>query len=516
MYEAYQLENCPKGYNEDQDKCILPEETYKRTLNALKNAFPKLTFTLKELRSNEFFSVYDFDDGLLGSHGKGASKHQSIASAIMEYAERKSWYEYNMGKAKGFIRASYNELNEKMDMSTYKDLFKIQYFKDQEDTEKLLRDIPLYWVEAYNMTKKQPTLYPVNFVDILKSSNGLAAGNTKEECLTQALCELVEREHIDNFMIDPYNSKVKLIDHSTLKNPYLLKLLEWAKINKINVYFLDISNTIPVTTILVHYTDDNPPNDYTSSGDGYGTHNDPEKAMIRAFTEFLQGREAYIQDLPKNFNMTKGQWQTHLNLDFTRIINNAERISVKDCYHINHDDFKKDAESIINLLAEKGHEVVALDLTHKDLKVPVYRLLVPTFKTGDGFSPFARNQHFTITFLMKNALLDEQAWAYYNKHKHRIAELNEDCSELIHQVNIHMDSSFSVENTQKQFLEDNIFYKIMMPRDHMNIFKFTSYVKRNFNAAMEALGAIITSEPGDKITSLEQLAYGSQEKPEPS
>ncbi|MEI7942875.1 MAG: YcaO-like family protein, partial [Candidatus Riflemargulisbacteria bacterium] len=469
-----------------------------------------------ELPNNEFYSVYDFDDGLLGSHGKGASKYQSMASAIMEYAERKSWYEYNMGKAKGFIKASYNELKDKIDMSSYDDVFKIHYFKEILENEIILKDTPFYWVEAYNMTRNKPELYPVNYIDIMKSSNGLAAGNTKEEAITQGLCELIEREHIDSFLLDPYNARVRLIDHSSIINPYLLKLLEWAKIKKMQVYFLDISNDLPVTTIIVHCIDNNAPTVYTRTGNGYGTHNDPEKAMIRALTEFHQGRESYLKDVPKNFTMTKGQWQTHLILDFTRIINNAKTISAKDCFNINHDDFKKDAEKILSILKDKGHEVIALNLTHKDLKVPVYRLLIPKFKTGDEFSPFGRNQYYKICFLLKNGKVDDRAWEYYQKHKHQISEIDEESRELIKQVNRSIGSSINLEAQQRKMLQDDIIYKYMMPRNHIDLFKFSSYYKRDFFEAMKALWGINLVDSDDKTISSETDLNSAQEQQVPA
>lgn len=515
MYEAYKLQSCPKGYKEDQDKCILPEETYKNTFNALSKTFPELKYKLTELSSNEFYSVYDFDDGFLGSHGKGATKHQSMASAIMEYAERKSWYEFDMGKAKGFIKASYNYLKDKTDMSSYEDIFKVHYFTEKENTEKILRETDLYWVEAYNMTKNKPALYPVSYVDLLKSSNGLAAGNTKEEALTQGLCELIEREHIDNFLLDPFNEKVRLIDHSTIKNTYLLKLLDWAKIKGIKVYFIDISNTINVTTILAHYIDNDSPCIYTRTGDGYGTHNDPEMAMIRGLTEFLQGREAYINNFPKDFDMTKGQWQTRLMLDFDRIINNAKTISVKDCFHINSNDFKTDAEKILSILKQKGHEVIVLDLTHKDLKIPVYRLLIPKFKSGDEFSPYSRNQHYLVSYLIKNGRHEDKAWAYYLKYKNEINEINEENTELIRQINKHMDADINIEAHQRRLLEKDIIYHLLMPRNHIALFKFASYYKRNQLAAMNALFGITIVDDDGKTISTEMDLNSVLEQQEP-
>ncbi|MDD4527292.1 MAG: YcaO-like family protein [Candidatus Margulisbacteria bacterium] len=511
MHEDYILQSSPKGYSEDQDKSILPEETYQNAFYSLSKTFPDLNFTLTKLSNNEFYSVYDFDDGFFGSHGKGATQSQSMASAIMEYSERKSWYEFDMGKAKGFIKASYNYLKDKVDMGSYKDIFKIHYYTETESTEDILSGTDLLWVEGYNLTSDKPTLIPVNFTDLVKSSNGLAAGNTKEEAITQGLCELIEREHIDNFLLDPYNAKVRLIDHSTLNNPYLLKLLEWATIKGIQIYFIDISNTINVTTILVHAIDHNSPNIYSRSGDGYGTHNDPEKAMIRAFTEFLQGREAYVNNFPEDFDMTKGQWQTRLILDFTRIINNAKTISVKGCFHINSNDFKKDAEKILSILKQKGHEVIALNLTHKELKIPVYRLLIPTFKTGDEFSPFSRNQHYTVAFLLKNGRHDDKAWEYYLKYKKEITEINEESTELIRQINKHMGANIDIDARQKELLDKDVIYWLLMPRNHIVLFIFASYFTRAPLAAMSVLlGTTVVD--GDKAVTLPELELELSQK----
>lgn len=513
MYEAYQFTSSPKGYSEDQDKSISPEITYTTTLQALKKAFPDLKFNLTELKESEFYSVYDFDDGLLGTHGKGATKYQSMASAIMEYTERKSWLEYNFGKAKGFIKASYNELKEKIDMSCYKDMFKIHYYSDKEKNEELLKTIPLYWVEAFNLTTENPVLYPVNFIDLTRSSNGLAAGNTKEEAITQGLCELIEREHIDNFLIDPYNSKIKLIEQKDISNPYLINLLNWAKENNITVYFFDISNEISITTILAHYIDNNPPTAYTRTGNGYGTHPDPEKAMIRAFTEFLQGREGYLKDLPKEINIKKGNWQTHLNLDFTRIINNATKTSIKKCYNLNHDDFLYDLKKILSIFKQKKLDVIALDLTHPNIKIPVYRLLVPQFKTGDEFSSFARNQHYTINFLIKNARLDDMAWEYYNKYKKIMTEPNDEIKELISEIS-KIDPSISIPELIKKSEKDDLVFHLMMPRNHINLFKFAAYYKKDLESALKCLGAIIKKAPetDDETKLLEQdLSYDQNE-----
>ncbi len=496
MENPYIFNSSPKTYQEDQDKCMSPEETYKKIWGILHKVFPDTTFNLTELESNDYYSVYDFSDGKLSSHGKGAAKYQAMTSAIMEYLERKSWLDFNISKTKGFIKASYNKLSNIVQIPEYKNIFNVHYFDNKEETAELIKDIPLFWTEAYNLTKKTETLYPVNFIDFLHTSNGLATGNTKEEAITQGLCELIEREHIDNFLLAPYTMKTKLIDNSTIKNPYLLKLLEWGKINNIKISLLDISNSIPLCTIVANCIDDNPPISFTRKIQGYGAHTDPEKAMIRAITESLQAREGYIKIAPKDFDLAVGHWQTRLSIDFNRVMNNAELVPVKDCYNIANSDFKKEAEKIISILKKKGHEVIALNITHPDLKIPVYRLLIPTFKPGDEFSAFARNQHFIITSLFKNAGLDKKAKEYYSAHKDELSKLSkeEDCliSELSRVIK---DIDFDeIQNNFNDFVADDLIYKLMIPRDHMNSLRFANYAKNDMIAALNCLGVVNVDE----------------------
>ena len=44
--------------------------------------------------------------------------------------------------------------------------------------------------------------YPLNWHNILFTSNGLASGNTFEEAIVQGLCELVERENVYRLFVE--------------------------------------------------------------------------------------------------------------------------------------------------------------------------------------------------------------------------------------------------------------------------------------------------------------------------
>jgi ribosomal protein S12 methylthiotransferase accessory factor len=488
MNNLYTLELSQKNYQQDQDKNISPEETYANAFNKLREVFPDKEFILSELISNSYYSVYSFSDGALSSHGKGATKQQAMASAIMEFIERKSWLAFKLHSAKGFIQASYNDLIAHFDLSVYNDIFNVHYFSKQEETSILLKETPLYWVEAFNMTKKKATLYPINFFDLLKTSNGLAAGNSKEEAITQGICELIEREHLDNFLLDPYNNKIRIIEQTNLENTYLLDLLQYLNSNNIEVTFFDISNSLPVTTILAHLMDNKAEIKQIEKSDGYGAHLNPEKAMIRALTEAMQSREISKKNIAsKDFELTKANWQGRLNIDFKKIISDSKSIKIKNCVNITSNDFYKDIEKLISILQKKGHELIALNITHPLLQIPTFRLTIPSFKTGDEFSQFSRNEYYLITYLIKNSGNRTKAWEYYQKHKKQMIEINEETKEMLLAINKHLDDSLNMESFQNILLKDDILYNMFMPKEHINLFKFHSYIKNDMIEALNAL-----------------------------
>ena len=49
------------------------------------------------------------------------------------------------------------------------------------------------WVDGYSLTRRETVKVPINFVTYIHASNGIAAGNTMEEAMIQASCEIFER-----------------------------------------------------------------------------------------------------------------------------------------------------------------------------------------------------------------------------------------------------------------------------------------------------------------------------------
>jgi len=109
--KSFHLDSALKQYTYDQDKSLDPKMTYKKAFQALEKTFPEKEISLKVINAKDF-NIYDFGDGSLMSHGKGATQEQSKASAIMEFLERMSWLHFDYKNAPGHQKTSFNNLNQ--------------------------------------------------------------------------------------------------------------------------------------------------------------------------------------------------------------------------------------------------------------------------------------------------------------------------------------------------------------------------------------------------------------------
>jgi ribosomal protein S12 methylthiotransferase accessory factor len=72
-----------------------------------------------------------------------------------------------------------------------------------------------HWVDGYSVMQDKTVKVPINFIAYINASNGMAAGNTIEEALIQASCEVFER-YTQIQIIKP-EKVVPTVDKSTLE-----------------------------------------------------------------------------------------------------------------------------------------------------------------------------------------------------------------------------------------------------------------------------------------------------------
>jgi len=422
--DSFQLNSVMKSYKYDQDKYIHPKATYANAFRILKKYFPEKPFNLKELRSSDIISAFEFGDGFLTSRGKGATIEQSKASGIMEYCERFSWLNFDYKNAPGYMLKSFNDLKNEVNLEGIDKVFYISYSKNKQKLYELAKDIPFHWVQGYSLTNNRYTLYPINWNNLYQSTNGLASGNIKEETILQGICEIIERHNSAEFINNLSNIHTEIIDKDSIENEVLRNLLNLLKKHNIDIHLINATLGLKVSTIIACGIDNNPEIELLRTGYGYGCHTDPQKAIIRAVTEYCLGRETvYSKKNPLHkLKLEKGQWQFKLNIDLDKILNTSKIISYKDLPDLSNDDIKEEIFNTVKLLKENGFETIIIDKTHPLIKIPVYRIFVPGIAPGTSISTFEQNEHFQMVLAYFQGGQKDIAQKYYEEHFSEISQ----------------------------------------------------------------------------------------------
>lgn len=156
--------------------------------------------------------IYDADCPQCYANGKGTTKEQALASAYGEFCERLSlnhfFCDYYFGKtiAAGEFAHYPNErwLRLKPQDSSSGQLLNPEllafYNPTGELTEELLVDFNtgngargICCLPFQRLKDKALTYFPLNLLDNLYVSNGMASGNSQAEARVQAICEIIER-----------------------------------------------------------------------------------------------------------------------------------------------------------------------------------------------------------------------------------------------------------------------------------------------------------------------------------
>ncbi|MDL2269052.1 YcaO-like family protein [Desulfosarcina sp. OttesenSCG-928-A07] len=321
----------------------------------------------------------DIDCGALGytlsgtqtSYGRGVSVDKARVSCLMEVVERYSSFAgvdpthvRETRRPHPLVHGSLSSL--RSDGRHVLD-------PNQLNLEVPYRDEPLYWMAGEECTAagSRDIWVPVQCVFLFCNldertlfsglgSTGLASGNTIAEARLSALYELLER---DSEAVSPYHfSRCFRI---WAKNEKMAALLGDYQARGIHVQFQDISPAfgIPVCTAFVTGRDG-------TVFRGGGAHLDGKKAVLSALTEipypYPEGPPSApaIPDLP---------WLQYEDLpDFSTGIPDL------------------DLQIVEKTLAANGFSPIYVDITRKDLDIPVVRAIIPGFEIMADFDMYTR------------------------------------------------------------------------------------------------------------------------------
>ncbi|TFI52258.1 hypothetical protein BLD44_021460 [Mastigocladus laminosus UU774] len=352
-------------------------------------------------RSNDILSVYN---------GKGTNSLESKASAIMEAVER---YAASFPRDPDII-------------GSVSDLSRTERLLDLEEVNierfpRFTNDTPISWLHGYDLLNEEPVLvpaflacyYPLGNKEIppyaITTTNGLASGNSLEEAICHALCELIERDDWtmadlisfrlsraldlgtidesggDSIAAEWFQERFPNVDLTTLPEQAqsLIALYEEAGLE---IKIKNITSALGIPSfigIVVEYIADS----FSHSHFGLGTHPDAEVAVVRCITEVAQSRVVDIHamrediampDQTVNKSMLHVKRKSRINPDTWYFKESQNRVSMKDISSFHSNDVMADTRLMLDRLNREGLEqVIVVDLSPPDVPATVVRVIIP-------------------------------------------------------------------------------------------------------------------------------------------
>lgn len=303
-------------------------------------------------------------EGIQTCYGRGLTMERADASYSMEMAERFSSYA-NFGPkgVLGYAReyplvfGAYDELSERA-VNPADIRLEVPYAGQK-----------LHWIEGY-APDGEPILVPAQFIFLFCNldeqslfsalgSTGLASGNTPAEAKVAALTEVIERDSDATMLYHPDRCfKVETDD------PEIGKLLENYREDGIDVWFMDMTTELGVpcykSVVLGHHGDVNKGGGCSLSG---------KSALVSAMTE-----TAYPYPGPKSGPAPEG-------LSVRRL---------EDLPDFSTGSAEGDLMVLEKTLAANGYQPAYVDLTRRDLNIPVVRAVIPGLELISDFDQYSR------------------------------------------------------------------------------------------------------------------------------
>jgi ribosomal protein S12 methylthiotransferase accessory factor len=375
-----ELNDAFKSYTFDQDKIFAPEETVKRFREKLKKVnldILKRTVRIDNRRLDipVYFSLCGKDAcdtiGTKKQMGKGGTPSQAEASAVMELAERFSFF--------SFIKNSENFFSEKFcnlkDKALSFDMIAKSVHDESADlpaTRKIFENLSLKWTWGYNLTRQEEILIPFDWFFAINEFNGPSAGNCVEEAISQGICEIVERH--TSSIVSHNQLKVPAIRIDSATDSLVVEMVGKYRKAGVRLFVSDFTLDTGIPTVGVLAYD---PNTFPALSEivwTAGTTPNPQKAFSRALTEVAQlagdfdtGSNYVASGLPKFKKLADAEY----------IMNPRKEIDIHALPDLSNDNIKVEVQNCIAALAHIGMEVLVINTTHADLEIPAFYTIIP-------------------------------------------------------------------------------------------------------------------------------------------
>ena len=382
MKVRVELNDAHKTYTFDQDKILSPEDTvrhFKEKLKKVNLDILKRTIRIDNGRLDIpiYFSICGKDAhqiiGTKKQMGKGGTPSQSEASAVMELAERFSFFSF-VKNPDNFFTERFCDLKDKATAISF-DMIARSVHDDSDDlpvARKIFENLPLKWTWAYNLTRQQETLVPFDWFFSINEFNGPSAGNCAEEAISQGICEIIERH--TSSVISHQRLKVPAIRLDSATDPLVVEMIGKYRKAGVKLFATDftLDTGIPSVGVLAYDPATFP--ELSEIVWTAGTTPDPQKALSRALTEVAQlagdfdtAANYVASGLPKFTELAEAEY----------VMNPGKEINIDALPNLSDDNIKIEVENCLEALANIGMEVFLINTQHQDLQIPAFYTIIP-------------------------------------------------------------------------------------------------------------------------------------------
>lgn len=374
------LKDAFKQYTEDQDKILPPEETVKRFMEKLQKL--NLDILEKTIRIDNgrldipvYISQCGKDamsvTGTKKQMGKGATPQQAEASAVMELAERFSFFSFYRNPKNFFEEKYCNIKNKAIPFEMIAQSVHDNY-ENIDISQKIFENLPQKWTKAFNLTRNKEVFIPFDWFFTINEFNGPSAGNCAEEALSQGICEIVER-HVSS-IISQEKLKVPRINPDSATEPLVKEMILKYRNAGIKFYLSDFSLEMGIPSVGILAYD---PSTFPEKSEivwTAGTTPDPQKALSRALTEVAQ----LAGDFNTSSNYVASGLPKFLKIDEAEFITKQEsKTEITSLPDLSNNNIKVEVENCIFALKKKGMEVIVVNTMHPLLEIPAFYTIIP-------------------------------------------------------------------------------------------------------------------------------------------
>lgn len=420
-------------YNEYKYKDVAPDESIKIFKKILQDYGIQLTEHWLPKSSIDTYSVRVTIEGTeIGTNGKGVSRDLALASAYGEFFER--WQNKYLKIEYSRISTKYCYFADEKQLSTEELVMQndpvtrmiLNEYKDASFEEKvqIFNERMIFYeskggylcVPYMNLYAEKIQYIPLFFCRNIYGSNGMCAGNSKYEALTQGLSEILERNAIlqvlDGRNFPEIKEELILSDHN------LSIIYNKIDKNRIKVIFKNCSMTDGCYVICGIFIDKM----RGTYGVNFGAHPDFRIAISRVLTEATQGQDIYKFSVNSNLNFKNENVNKLFNIynihsvsrgeyPFEFIVNryNGDNENVRELKYDEMGDNQEQFNRIIDAIHLQGKEVLVRDVGITS--VPAFHIVIPTFSElsfySNEYQKLINTKVYVDNLLRKTSQIDE-------------------------------------------------------------------------------------------------------------